>query len=71
MVSDMAAESRIGASLAALREDAGLTPEQLARLSQTPVATVVGIERGAIEPPAALVARLTAAIAASLLEQRE
>ncbi len=63
MVRHMSAESRIGASLAALREYAGLTPQELADLAGTQVETVIAIERGSLEPPVALVERLTAAIA--------
>lgn len=59
----MLAESRIGASLAALRDYAGLTQPELAALAGLPLATVVAIERGSLEPPVALVERLTAAIA--------
>lgn len=67
----MAAESRIGASLAALREFAGMTPQELADLSGTKRATVLDIESGAHEPSVALVERLTAAIALRLgAEQR-
>ncbi|MCH1884191.1 helix-turn-helix transcriptional regulator [Agrococcus sp. ARC_14] len=62
----MTAESRFGASLAVLREEAGITPEQLADLAGTPLATVIGIERGEIEPPVTLVERLTAALALRL-----
>lgn len=66
----MAAESRIGASLAALREYAGITPQELADLAGTEPATVVAIECGALEPPVALVERLTAAIARRLRGDR-
>lgn len=62
----MAAESRIGASLAALREQAGITPQELAELAGTPLSTVARIERGEIEPALPLVERLTAAIARRL-----
>lgn len=59
----MSAESRVGASLAALREYAGLTPSELAELVGTELATILAVERGSLEPPVALVERLTAAIA--------
>lgn len=59
----MSAESRVGATLAALREYAGLTPQELADLAGTQLSTVVALERGSLEPPVALVERLTAAIA--------
>lgn len=67
----MEVESRIGASIAGLRQRAGLTQEELARRAGAPVATVVGVELGAIEPPVTLVARLTAAIASRLREGRD
>lgn len=66
MVCDMTVESRIGASLVVLRESAGLSQQQLAERAATPVATVRAIERGSVHPPASLVARLTAVLAASL-----
>lgn len=66
MVCRMAVESRIGSSLAGLRRDAGLSQADVALLAGTPLATVVGVECGAMEPPARLVARLTAAIAIGL-----
>ncbi|WP_035254964.1 helix-turn-helix domain-containing protein [Agrococcus lahaulensis] len=67
----MSVESRIGASLAALRGSAGMTQQALAARAGTPVATVVGVEQGSIEPPASLVARLAAAVAAQLREEGE
>lgn len=67
----MAVESRIGTSLASLRSHAGMTQHALADRAGTPVATVVGVEDGSIEPPASLVARLAAAIAARLREEGE
>lgn len=66
----MAAENRIGASLAALREDAGITRRDLADLADTPLATIADIERGGLQPPAWLVARLAAAIASRLRGDR-
>jgi len=66
MICDMAVESRIGSSLAALRRRAGLSQAQLAALARAPVATVIGVEDGTIEPPVSLVVRLTAAIASGL-----
>lgn len=68
-LSDMSVEPRIGASLVALRERAGLSQRELAERAGTPLETVVGVESGAIEPPVALMTRLTAAIAASLKEE--
>ena len=65
----MEVESRIGMSLAALRRRAGLTEAELARLAGTPVSTVLGIELGTIEPPRALVGRLTGAIASRLRDE--
>ncbi|WP_405216162.1 helix-turn-helix domain-containing protein [Agrococcus sp. Ld7] len=59
----MHAESRIGATLAALREYAGLSRRELADLTGTPLATVEAIERGSVEPTLALVERLAVAIA--------
>lgn len=67
----MADESRAGASLAALRGSAGMSQQALAERAGTPLATVVGVECGSIEPPTSLVARLTAAIAAQLREEGE
>ncbi|MGM1028759.1 MAG: helix-turn-helix domain-containing protein [Actinomycetota bacterium] len=64
----MEVESRIGATLAGLRRGAGLSQRQLAELAATPLSTVIGVELGTIEPPATLVARLTAAIAIRLRE---
>jgi transcriptional regulator with XRE-family HTH domain len=69
MLCDMDVESRIGASLAVLRRGARLPQAELARLAGTPVSTVRGIELGTIEPPAALVGRLTAAIASRLRDE--
>jgi|GEM_PF-5034907 len=66
MVCRMTVESRIGATLAALRTRAGLSQAELALLAGTPLATVMGVESGAMEPPAGLVVRLTAAIAIGL-----
>ena len=71
MVSNMPVESRVGASLAALRDSAGLSQQQLADRAGTPLSTIVGIEQGSIEPPVSLVARLSATIAACLREERE
>lgn len=71
MLSDMPVESRAGASLAALRGYAGMSQQALADRAGAPLATVVGVEEGSIEPPASLVARLTAAIAAQLREEGE
>lgn len=68
MLCDMEVESRIGATLAALRRRAGLSQRQLAELAAAPLSTVIGVELGTIEPPAALVERLTAAIAIRLRE---
>jgi DNA-binding transcriptional regulator YiaG len=62
----MEVESRIGSSLAALRCHASLSHAELARLAGAPESTVRGIELGTIEPPSALVGRLTAAIATRL-----
>ncbi|WP_170165563.1 helix-turn-helix domain-containing protein [Agrococcus jenensis] len=62
----MTVESHIGATLAALRTRADLSQAELALLAGAPLATVVGVESGAMEPPAGLVARLTAAIAIGL-----
>ncbi|MET4098324.1 transcriptional regulator with XRE-family HTH domain [Agrococcus sp. UYP10] len=62
----MAVESRIGATLMALRTRVGLSQAELALLAGAPLATVMGVESGAMEPPAGLVARLTAAIAIGL-----
>lgn len=64
----MTVESRIGCTMAALRRLAGLSQRELAERAGAPVATVSGIEAGAIEPPASLVVRLTAAVASSLRE---
>lgn len=66
----MEVESRIGRSLTALRLESGLSQRELAELAKTPVSTVVGVELGAIEPPAVLVRRLTAAIASQLGAER-
>lgn len=62
----MAVESRIGPTLAGLRRDAGLSQADVALMAGTPLATVIGVESGRMEPPARLVARLTAAIAIGL-----
>ncbi len=69
MLCRMDVESRIGSTLSGLREDAGLSPAELAALAAVPVATVVGVEVGAIEPPATLVVRLAAAVAGRLRER--
>lgn len=71
MLCDMPVESRAGASLAALRARAGMSQQALADRAGAPLSTVVGVEQGAIEPPASLVARLAAAIAAQLREEGE
>ena len=70
MLCRMDVESRIGPTLARLRRQAGLSPEELAAIARVPVSTVVGVESGAMEPPTALVARLTAAVASRLREGR-
>lgn len=62
----MTVETRIGASLAALRIAADLTQEELAERSGMSIAAVRGIELGTVQPPVAQVAQLTAAIAARL-----
>lgn len=67
----MEVESRIGPTMAGLRRHAELSQPQLAVLAGVPVSTVVGVELGAIEPPATLVARLAAAIASQLRERHE
>lgn len=71
MLCRMEVESRIGRTMAGLRRDADLSQRQLAVLARVPVSTVIGIELGAIEPPATLVARLAAAIAGRLGERHE
>jgi transcriptional regulator with XRE-family HTH domain len=71
MLYRMPVESRAGASLAVLRRYAGMSQQALADRTGTPLATVVGVEQGSIEPPVSLVARLTAAIAAQLREEGE
>ncbi len=71
MLCDMPVESRAGASLAALRAHAGMSQQALADRAGAPLSTVVGVEQGAIEPPASLVARFAAAIAAQLREEGE
>ncbi|WP_343918730.1 helix-turn-helix transcriptional regulator [Agrococcus citreus] len=67
----MEVESRIGSTMAGLRRRADLSQPQLAALAGVPVSTVIGVELGAIEPPATLVARLAAAIASRLRERHE
>ena len=63
--------SRIGASIAALRRDAGLSQAEVADIAGAPLSTVRGIELGAIEPPASLVRRLAAAITGRLRDAPE
>ncbi|QUW17636.1 helix-turn-helix domain-containing protein [Agrococcus sp. Marseille-Q4369] len=48
-----------------------MSQQALADRAGAPLSTVVGVEQGAIEPPASLVARLAAAIAAQLREEGE
>ncbi|WP_413316877.1 helix-turn-helix transcriptional regulator [Agrococcus sp. 1P02AA] len=67
----MTVESRIGASLAALRRSAGISAAELASHAALPESTVRDIERGAVIPSPELVTRLTGVLAASLQDAGE
>ncbi|WP_072312781.1 helix-turn-helix domain-containing protein [Agrococcus sp. Marseille-P2731] len=67
----MTVESRIGASLAALRRSAGVSAAELAQRAALPESIVHSIEQGAVVPSPELVARLTGILATSLRDADE
>lgn len=67
----MNVESRVGASVAALREYAGMTQLEVAALAVLPLELLAAIEVGAVEPSAETVARIAKAIVVGLQQPRQ